>query len=105
MQRSALDTRTASRPKTICGVNPDTRSPVGGRDHPPPSCTAAPPCRKPGSPYAARCPVYSPVRPQNPHETAADEETSMAANARFINPKTLAPPPGYTYVVETTGPG
>jgi|SRR6266542_5029751 len=24
---------------------------------------------------------------------------------RFINPKTLAKPPGYTYVVETTGPG
>ena len=26
------------------------------------------------------------------------------ANARFLNPKTLAPPPGYSYVVETTGP-
>lgn len=24
---------------------------------------------------------------------------------RFLNPKTLAPPPGYTYVVETKGPG
>lgn len=24
---------------------------------------------------------------------------------RFLNPKTLAPPPGYTYVVETRGPG
>jgi enamine deaminase RidA (YjgF/YER057c/UK114 family) len=24
---------------------------------------------------------------------------------RFINPKTLAKPPGYTYVVETAGPG
>ncbi|MGN6571250.1 MAG: RidA family protein [Pseudolabrys sp.] len=24
---------------------------------------------------------------------------------RFLNPKTMAPPPGYTYVVETTGPG
>lgn len=23
---------------------------------------------------------------------------------RFLNPKTMAPPPGYTYVVETTGP-
>lgn len=23
---------------------------------------------------------------------------------RFLNPKTLAPPPGYSYVVETTGP-
>jgi enamine deaminase RidA (YjgF/YER057c/UK114 family) len=24
---------------------------------------------------------------------------------RFINPKTMAKPPGYTYVVDTTGPG
>ena len=24
---------------------------------------------------------------------------------RFSNPKTLAPPPGYSYVVEATGPG
>ncbi len=29
----------------------------------------------------------------------------MAALTRFLNPKTLAKPPGYTYVVETTGPG
>ena len=29
----------------------------------------------------------------------------MASNVRFINPNTLAKPPGYTYVVETTGPG
>jgi enamine deaminase RidA (YjgF/YER057c/UK114 family) len=29
----------------------------------------------------------------------------MAANVRFINPKTLAKPPGYTSVVETSGPG
>ena len=28
----------------------------------------------------------------------------MAANVRFNNPKTLAKPPGYTYVVEATGP-
>lgn len=28
----------------------------------------------------------------------------MANNVKFSNPKTLAPPPGYTYVVETTGP-
>ena len=27
------------------------------------------------------------------------------ANVRFSNPKTLAPPPGYSYVVEATGPG
>ena len=29
----------------------------------------------------------------------------MAGNVRFLNPKTMAKPPGYTYVVETTGPG
>jgi enamine deaminase RidA (YjgF/YER057c/UK114 family) len=29
----------------------------------------------------------------------------MAAQVRYLNPKTLAPPPGYTYVVETKGPG
>ena len=28
----------------------------------------------------------------------------MAANLRFLNPKTMAKPPGYTYVVEATGP-
>ncbi|HKS83944.1 MAG TPA: RidA family protein [Pseudolabrys sp.] len=28
----------------------------------------------------------------------------MAANVRFSNPNTLAKPPGYTYVVEATGP-
>jgi enamine deaminase RidA (YjgF/YER057c/UK114 family) len=28
----------------------------------------------------------------------------VAAN-RYLNPKTLAKPPGYTYVVETSGPG
>ena len=27
----------------------------------------------------------------------------MAANVRFSNPKTMAKPPGYTYVVEATG--
>jgi enamine deaminase RidA (YjgF/YER057c/UK114 family) len=29
----------------------------------------------------------------------------MAANVRVLNPTTLAKPPGYTYVVETSGPG
>ena len=29
----------------------------------------------------------------------------MAGHVRFLNPKTMAPPPGYTYVVEATGPG
>jgi enamine deaminase RidA (YjgF/YER057c/UK114 family) len=28
----------------------------------------------------------------------------MAGNVRFSNPKTLAKPPGYSYVVEATGP-
>jgi enamine deaminase RidA (YjgF/YER057c/UK114 family) len=28
----------------------------------------------------------------------------MARNVRFLNPKTMAKPPGYTYVVEATGP-
>jgi enamine deaminase RidA (YjgF/YER057c/UK114 family) len=28
----------------------------------------------------------------------------MAGNVRFLNPKTIAKPPGYTYVVEATGP-
>jgi len=28
----------------------------------------------------------------------------MAGNVRFSNPKTMAKPPGYTYVVEATGP-
>jgi enamine deaminase RidA (YjgF/YER057c/UK114 family) len=28
----------------------------------------------------------------------------MAANVRFSNPKTMAKPPGYTNVVEATGP-
>ena len=29
----------------------------------------------------------------------------MAANVRFLNPSTLAPQSGYSYVVDTTGPG
>jgi enamine deaminase RidA (YjgF/YER057c/UK114 family) len=32
------------------------------------------------------------------------KETLMPANARFLNPSTLAKPPGYSYVVDT-GPG
>ena len=28
----------------------------------------------------------------------------MPTNLRFLNPKTMATPPGYTYVVEATGP-
>src|SRR5450830_1912282 len=33
-----------------------------------------------------------------------NREDHMAANVRFLNPKTMAKPPGYTYVVEATGP-
>ena len=29
----------------------------------------------------------------------------MSSKVRFSNPKTLAPPPGYSYVVEAIGPG
>lgn len=29
----------------------------------------------------------------------------MASNLRFINPSTIGKPPGYTHVVEVTGPG
>ncbi len=29
----------------------------------------------------------------------------MPGQVRFLNPKTMAPPPGYSYVVETMGPG
>jgi enamine deaminase RidA (YjgF/YER057c/UK114 family) len=29
----------------------------------------------------------------------------MAAHLRFLNPKTISKPPGYTHVVEATGPG
>lgn len=28
----------------------------------------------------------------------------MAATIKYLNPKTMAPPPGYTYVVDTGGP-
>jgi enamine deaminase RidA (YjgF/YER057c/UK114 family) len=32
-------------------------------------------------------------------------ETAVTANIRFLNPTTLSKPPGYTHVVEITGPG
>jgi enamine deaminase RidA (YjgF/YER057c/UK114 family) len=40
------------------------------------------------------------------HDGAAETKTgeTMPNHVRFLNPKTLAPPPGYTYVVETAGP-
>src|SRR6266404_7518596 len=31
--------------------------------------------------------------------------TPVTSNARFINPASMHKPPGYTHVVETTGPG
>jgi enamine deaminase RidA (YjgF/YER057c/UK114 family) len=33
------------------------------------------------------------------------EESAVTANVRFINPDTMSKPPGYTHVVEITGPG
>ena len=36
--------------------------------------------------------------------TIIEEGTTMAGSLRFHNPKTLAPPPGYSYVVEASGP-
>jgi enamine deaminase RidA (YjgF/YER057c/UK114 family) len=33
-----------------------------------------------------------------------NREDTVTANVRFSNPKTMAKPPGYTYVVEATGP-
>src|SRR5258708_366614 len=39
-----------------------------------------------------------------PNALAQTGETSMA-NTRFINPPTISKPPGYTHVVEVTGPG
>ncbi len=38
---------------------------------------------------------------------ASHRETKMAAapNLRFINPPTMPKPPGYTHVIEVTGPG
>ena len=33
------------------------------------------------------------------------QETNMPDNIRFSNPETIAKPPGYSHVVEVTGPG
>src|SRR6476620_9297280 len=32
-------------------------------------------------------------------------EAAVSANVRFLNPAALSKPPGYTHVVEITGPG
>jgi enamine deaminase RidA (YjgF/YER057c/UK114 family) len=38
-------------------------------------------------------------------QTQTDRRTQMPDNLRFLNPDTMAKPPGYTHVVEVTGPG
>jgi enamine deaminase RidA (YjgF/YER057c/UK114 family) len=38
-------------------------------------------------------------------QTQTDRRTQMPDNVRFLNPDTMAKPPGYTHVVEVTGPG
>src|SRR3569832_2277186 len=55
------------------------------------------PISAPGNPVAA-------AAAWNDRGVGSCREGSMAKK-RFLNPKTMAPPPGYTYVVETTGPG
>src|SRR5215469_13441335 len=40
-----------------------------------------------------------------PQRRTTTRRRPMASNLRFLNPSTLAKPPGYTYVVEATGPG
>jgi enamine deaminase RidA (YjgF/YER057c/UK114 family) len=35
----------------------------------------------------------------------SNRETAMPDNIRFSNPETIAKPPGYSHVVEVTGPG
>jgi enamine deaminase RidA (YjgF/YER057c/UK114 family) len=38
-------------------------------------------------------------------QTQSDRRTQMPDNVRFLNPDGMAKPPGYTHVVEVTGPG
>jgi enamine deaminase RidA (YjgF/YER057c/UK114 family) len=38
-------------------------------------------------------------------QTPTDRRPPMPDNVRFLNPDTMAKPPGYTHVVEVTGPG
>src|ERR1700754_912091 len=37
--------------------------------------------------------------------STADAQGAPPANVQFINPPTMANPPGYTHVIEVTGPG
>src|SRR5690349_1356856 len=52
----------------------------------------------------ARCDAIS-AAAVRVYSGTATGEVSMAAGTRFLNPKTMSKPPGYTHVVETTGPG
>jgi enamine deaminase RidA (YjgF/YER057c/UK114 family) len=38
-------------------------------------------------------------------QSSSDRSPSMAGNVRFSNPDTMQKPPGYSHVVEVTGPG
>jgi enamine deaminase RidA (YjgF/YER057c/UK114 family) len=38
-------------------------------------------------------------------QTSTDRRMQMPDNVRFLNPDSMAKPPGYTHVVEVTGPG
>src|SRR3981081_1674384 len=112
MHSSAVDTAIGSRPKTMCGVNPCTQDSPSEQVGPTadwsiPALPAAfmhgrEGARQAGPAGLARRAARSIVRPRPCPEGS---ETFMASNVRYLNPKTLAKPPGYTYVVETSGPG
>src|SRR3974377_2454048 len=74
------------------------------------------PCRRrvPAGRGRARRPAKTPgqdTRPRHPAMTSpafsksADSSASMPDNIRFSSPDTLSKPPGYSHVVEVTGPG
>src|SRR5262249_12104322 len=68
------------------------------------SANRRPPGSTPGQVFAGTCASRSRVDRAH-HNDDRDEETPMAANVRCLNPTTLAPQSGYSYVVDTTGPG
>jgi hypothetical protein len=39
------------------------------------------------------------------HSCTEVDKHGIAPNQRFINPATIAMPPGYTHVIEVSGPG
>ena len=45
------------------------------------------------------------VKAGRPREKTTQGEIAVASNIRFLNPDTLYKPPGYSHVVEMTGPG